>query len=160
MNKLLLLLTLGALAPLASSAQSNDGGYEEYKNRIAIGEMDEQARRAREAGQKTAPVRLGRYDANGDYIYGSNPYDTPFNTYPGPGSKRRLEAWRRYRDSYNAQKDQQKALKARGKANRRARKADEKAHGGTKALPGGYRWDEKKQELYRPDGTRVSGKKN
>lgn len=139
-----LFLLLLALTPLAAHAQYD--GYEEYKANIARGEEDRRMRAANDQASAAEAARVrynnryNRYDSRGNYILGSNPNDTPYNTYPGPTlDKHKMAEWRAFRDEYKARKARDKDRRAQGKANEKAYKDDQKAHGGTIALPGGYR---------------------
>ncbi len=101
-----------ALSPLLSRAQYA-GAYEEYKENVARGETERIARESRSSGGESQLAasrrKYNRYNQYGDYIYGSHPGDTPYNTYPGPlAGKRKLTAWRAFRDDYNARKEAQK----------------------------------------------------
>ena len=101
MKNALLLFKFMVLAPLVSCAQSN-------AENIQRGAIEMESRRSQTSN--SAPTQsYGRYNQYGDYIPGSHPGDTPYNTYPGPlAGKRKLTAWRAYRDDYKVRKERQK----------------------------------------------------
>ena len=101
MKNALLILSFLILTPLVSGAQSN-------AENIQRGAIESESRR-NQASNNAPTQTYGSYNQYGDYIPGSHPGDTPYNTYPGPlAGKRKLNAWRAYRDNYKARKASQK----------------------------------------------------